>query len=52
MAAGLLQTILVEYEPPPAPIHIVHPEGRHLSAKVRLFLDYAAGALRTKFGRE
>ena len=32
--------------------HIVHPEGRHLSAKVRLFLDYAAGALRTKFGRE
>ena len=52
IAAGLLQTVLVEYEPPPAPIHIVHPEGRHLSAKVRLFLDYAAGALRTKFGRE
>jgi DNA-binding transcriptional LysR family regulator len=52
IAAGLLQTVLVEYEPPPAPIHIVHPEGRHLPAKVRLFLDHAAGALRTKFGRE
>jgi hypothetical protein len=48
--AGLLQTVLVEYEPPPAPIHIVHPEGRHLSAKVRLFLDHAAGRLRRKFG--
>jgi len=49
MAAGLLQTVLVEYEPPPAPIHIVHPEGRHLPAKVRLFLDYAASGLRRKF---
>jgi DNA-binding transcriptional LysR family regulator len=52
MAAGLLQTILVEYEPPPAPIHIVHPEGRHLPAKVRLLLDHAAEALRAKFGRK
>jgi DNA-binding transcriptional LysR family regulator len=51
-AAGLLQTVLVEYEPPPAPIHIVHPEGRHLPAKVRLFLDHAAGALRGKFGQK
>jgi len=52
MAAGLLQTVLDEYEPPPAPIHIVHPEGRHLPAKIRLFLDHAAGALRAKFGRQ
>jgi DNA-binding transcriptional LysR family regulator len=51
VAEGLLQTVLVEYEPPPAPIHIVHPEGRHLPAKVRLFLDHAAGALRAKFAR-
>jgi hypothetical protein len=28
-AAGRLQTVLVEYEPPPAPINIVHLEGRH-----------------------
>lgn len=49
-AAGSLQTVLVEYEPPPAPIHIVHPGGRHLPAKVRLFLDHAAEALRSKFG--
>ena len=50
MAAGRLQIVLTEYEPPPAPIHIVHPEGRHLPTKVRLFLDHAARALRAKFG--
>jgi DNA-binding transcriptional LysR family regulator len=49
-AAGRLQTVLVEYEPPPTPIHIVRPEGRHLPAKVRLFLDHVAEGLRRKFG--
>ncbi|HEX9535381.1 MAG TPA: LysR substrate-binding domain-containing protein, partial [Stellaceae bacterium] len=48
-AAGRLQTVLVDYEPPPAPIHIVRPEGRHLPTKVRLFLDHAAEGLRRKF---
>jgi DNA-binding transcriptional LysR family regulator len=50
VAAGRLQRLLADYEPPSAPIHIVHPEGRHLSAKVRLFLDYVAEGLRGKFG--
>jgi DNA-binding transcriptional LysR family regulator len=49
-ADGRLHTVLVECEPPPAPIHIVHPKGRHLPGKVRLFLDYAAEGLRRKFG--
>jgi len=49
IASGRLQTVLTEYEPPPAPIHIVHPEGRYLPTKVRLFLDHAARALRAKF---
>jgi DNA-binding transcriptional LysR family regulator len=48
--AGRLQTVLAEYEPPPAPIHLVHPAGHYLSAKVRLFLDHAADTLRGKFG--
>jgi len=50
IAAGRLQTLLVEYEPPPAPIHILHPAGRHLPARIRLFLDHAADGLRRKFG--
>jgi DNA-binding transcriptional LysR family regulator len=48
-ATARLQTVLVEYEPPPTPIHVVHPEGRHLPPKVRLFLDHAAEGLRRKF---
>jgi DNA-binding transcriptional LysR family regulator len=50
VAAGRLQTVLVEYEPTPVPIHIVHPEGRHLSTKVRSFLDHVAEGLRRRFG--
>lgn len=50
-ATGRLQTVLVEYEPPPAPIHIVHPEGRHLPAKVHLFLDYVAAGCDTNLVR-
>ena len=49
MADGRLQTVLVDYEPPPSPIHIVHPEGRYLSPKIRLFLDHVAEGLRRKF---
>jgi DNA-binding transcriptional LysR family regulator len=48
--AGRLQTVLAEYEPASAPVHIVHPAGHYLSAKVRLFLDHAADRLRCKFG--
>jgi DNA-binding transcriptional LysR family regulator len=48
-AAGALRRILVAYEPPPIPIHIVHPAGRHLSPKIRLFIDRAVAVLRGKF---
>jgi DNA-binding transcriptional LysR family regulator len=51
-AAGALRHILVADEPPPIPIHIVHPAGRHLSPKIRLFIDRAATALRGKFAAE
>ncbi len=49
-AAGTLRRMLTAYEPPPIPIHIVHPAGRYLSPKIRLFIDRAAAALRGKFG--
>ena len=43
---GELETVLGEYEEPPLPVHIVHPEGRNASAKVRAFVDFAAERLR------
>ncbi len=46
LVAGTLQTVLSEYEPEPLPIHVVHPEGRRASAKVRAFVDLAVDRLR------
>ena len=51
IAAGTLRRVLAEYEPPPLPIHVMHPAGRHLPAKVRLFIDDAVKALRAKFAQ-
>ena len=47
--AGLLRRVLTAYEPAPIPIHLVHPAGRHLPLKTRLFLDRATAALRGRF---
>jgi DNA-binding transcriptional LysR family regulator len=46
---GQLTTVLKEFEPALVPIQLVHPAGRHLSSKVRLFIDAAAAALRAAF---
>jgi DNA-binding transcriptional LysR family regulator len=43
---GRLQTVLSDFEQHPLPIHIVHPEGRRASAKVRAFIDLAVDRLR------
>jgi DNA-binding transcriptional LysR family regulator len=51
-AAGTLQRVLVGYEPPPIPIHVVHPAGRYLAPKLRLFMDDCVESLRAKFGSE
>ena len=46
LAAGRLQAVLEELEPPPLPIHLLHSEERGAVAKVRTFLDFAAERLR------
>ena len=46
LLAGRLQIVLEDYEQPPLPVHIVHPEGRNASAKVRAFIDFARERLR------
>ncbi len=47
LEAGELRTILSDYEEEALPIHVVHPEGRHASAKVRSFIDFVVGKLRS-----
>ncbi|NHQ87539.1 LysR family transcriptional regulator [Iodobacter sp. HSC-16F04] len=46
LQSGELKTVLGEFEAKPLPIHIVHREGRHGSAKIRAFVDFMAQALK------
>lgn len=46
LVAGELQIVLSEFEEPPLPIHLLHPEGRHAPAKIRAFVNMAAKRLR------
>ena len=48
--AGRLKVVLADYEREPVPIHIVHAEGRKVSARVRAFVDFAAERLRRRPG--
>lgn len=43
---GTLHIVLSDYELEPFPIHVVHTEGRHASAKVRTFVDLIVARLR------
>lgn len=47
LVEGKLQTTLGEYEEPPFPIHVLHPECRHAPAKVQAFLEVAVPRLRS-----
>lgn len=46
LAAGRIKTVLSGFEEAPLPIHVIHREGRHSSAKVRSFVDMAVEMLR------
>ncbi|HTI82040.1 MAG TPA: LysR family transcriptional regulator [Acetobacteraceae bacterium] len=43
IASGQVRRVLCAYEPDPLPISAVHPAGRRLPAKVRVFIDFLAG---------
>lgn len=43
---GELVPVLAEWEPEPMPVHVLHPPGRHLSAKLRAFVDWSAEPFR------
>jgi LysR family transcriptional regulator for bpeEF and oprC len=34
--------VLADWQPPPMPVHVLYPANRHLSAKVRVFVDWVA----------
>ena len=51
LASGALQVVLRDFELPPLPVHVVYPEGRKSSAKVRSFVDFCVQALRRDLAR-
>jgi DNA-binding transcriptional LysR family regulator len=49
VAQKKLKLILVDYEPPPIPLSIVYPHAKLLSARVRVFAEWATESLRAGF---
>ncbi|WP_313872878.1 LysR substrate-binding domain-containing protein [Rugamonas sp. DEMB1] len=45
IAQGHFQLLLPEWTTIPMPIHVVYPQNRHLSTKVRVFTDWVAELL-------
>ncbi|WP_122317719.1 LysR family transcriptional regulator [Pseudomonas cichorii] len=43
---GSLEYVLEAFEIPPEPVHVVYPEGRRGSSKVRSFVDFCVESLR------
>lgn len=48
LQSGKLKILLSEFEASSVPVHIVHREGRHSSAKIRSFVDLMAERLRAE----
>jgi DNA-binding transcriptional LysR family regulator len=46
LRSGALVRLCAAYEPPPLPVHLVVPEGRRASARVRAFVELATQRLR------
>jgi DNA-binding transcriptional LysR family regulator len=51
IAAGKLVELLGGFEDSSIPVHLLHAEGRHATAKLRSFLDFAAERLRGEADR-
>ncbi|WP_417678771.1 LysR family transcriptional regulator [Pseudodonghicola sp.] len=45
LASGALVEVMADYPPVPTPISILFPDNRHLSPKVRVFVDWATETL-------
>ncbi|CAD5110483.1 LysR family transcriptional regulator [Zestomonas carbonaria] len=39
---GLLREVLPEFPPPPMPVSVLYPHNRHMSPRVRVFVDWLA----------
>ena len=49
--AGLLAPLLADFEPPPAPVHLVYPAQGLVPLKLRALIDFATPRLRATLNR-
>jgi len=47
LASGALELLLEDWVSAPLPVHVVYPHNRHLSAKVRVFVEWVADLFMT-----
>jgi LysR family transcriptional regulator, regulator for bpeEF and oprC len=45
MERGALDLVLEDWFPEPAPLHVVYPQSRHMSRRVRVFVDWLAALI-------
>jgi LysR family transcriptional regulator for bpeEF and oprC len=45
MERGALDLVLADWFPEPSPLHVVYPQSRHLSRRVRVFVDWLAALI-------
>lgn len=45
MERGALDLVLADWLPEPAPLHVVYPQSRHLSRRVRVFVDWLSALI-------
>ena len=45
MERGALELALADWFPEPSPLHVVYPQSRHLSRRVRVFVDWLAALI-------
>lgn len=42
LGSGAMREVLPDWDVPPLPLHVVYPPNRHLSTRLRIFVDWAA----------
>jgi len=47
IAAGQLIPVLEGFPPPPMPVSVLYPQSRHLSSRVRVFIDWLSELFRS-----
>jgi DNA-binding transcriptional LysR family regulator len=49
LASGAMEEVLPDFKPPPLPVSVVYAHNKHLSPRVRVFVDWIARLLAERY---